>query len=88
MAIGGSVKVDYNVAIPIAIGVLFALVFFGLVLYLINLKYMRMRAEKWLECHTDVLFGTTWGSMTEIEILETLVKNKNLAETMLGNQGW
>ena len=47
------------------------------------MKYTRMAAEKWLEVHQDVLFGTTWGSMTELEILETLVKNKSLAETML-----
>ena len=81
MAIGGSEPINelISLILPIAIGVLFSFLFFGLVLYLINLKYKRMRAEKWLDIHQDVLFGTTWGSMTEIEILETLVKNKSLA---------
>ena len=32
--------------------------------------------------HKDLLFGSTWGSLTEVEILEALVKNKSLADTM------
>ena len=85
MAISGSENVNelVNVLAPILIGVVFSVVFFGLLLYMINLKFTRIRAEKWLEIHQDVLFGTTWGSMTELEILETLVKNKSLTE-MLG----
>ena len=85
MAISGSEDINETVHVirPICFGIIFSIIFFGLLLYLINMKYTRMAAEKWLEVHQDVLFGTTWGSMTELEILETLVKNKSLAETML-----
>ena len=53
MAIGGSEPINelISLILPIAIGVLFSFLFFGLVLYLINLKYKRMRAEKWLDIH-------------------------------------
>ena len=87
MAISGGEPVNQTISIigPILYGGVFSILFFGLLAYLINLKYTRMRAEKWLEVHEDVLFGNTWGSMTELEILETLVKNKNLADEMLVN---
>ena len=55
---------------------------FIVLLYLISLKRKRVRAEEWLETHNDILFGTTWGSMSEIEILESLVKNRGLAQTL------
>ena len=57
---------------------------FLILVYLISLKRKRMRAEEWLDTHNDILFGTTWGSMSEIEILESLVKNRGLA-TALAN---
>ena len=87
MAISGGENVNQTMHVigPILYGAVFSILFFGLLAYLIDLKYTRMRAEKWLEIHDDVLFGNTWGNMTELEILETLVKNKNLADEMLVN---
>ena len=84
MAISGGENLNQTIHVlgPILWGAVFSILFFGLLAYLINMKYTRMRAEKWLEVHDDVLFGTSWGSMTELEILETLVKNKNLADEM------
>lgn len=55
---------------------------FLLLVYLIYLRRNRIKAEEWLELHKDVLFGTAWGKMTEIEILEALVKNKLMAEVL------
>ena len=54
-------------------------VLFLLLVYLIYLRRNRLKAEEWLDVHKDVLFGTNWGKMTEVEILEALVKQKNMA---------
>ena len=53
MAISGSENIDELISVlaPILIGVVFSVVFFGLLLYMINLKFTRIRAEKWLEIH-------------------------------------
>ena len=59
---------------------------FLLLVYLIYLRRNRIKAEEWLEVHKDVLFGSTWGKMTEVEILEALVKNKNMADTLASPQ--
>ena len=61
-------------------------VLFLLLVYLIYLRRNRIKAEEWLEVHKDVLFGSTWGKMTEVEILEALVKNKNMADTLASPQ--
>lgn len=59
---------------------------FLLLVYLIYLRRNRIKAEEWLEVHKDILFGSTWGKMTEVEILEALVKNKNMADTLASPQ--
>ena len=84
VGIGQSRKIDSSTLfkIQITVSIICTVILFCLLLYLIYLKRNRIRAEEWLEVHKDLLFGSTWGSLTEVEILEALVKNKSLADTM------
>ena len=68
--------------VQITISALFTVLLFLVLLYLIYLKRNRVKAEKWLNDNKDLLFSGTWGSMTEVEILEALVKNRGLTETL------
>ena len=85
MSIGGSTDVEEKkiFTLQITLAVVCTIILFLLLLYLIVLKRNRIRAEEWLEYHKDMLFGSTWGNMTEVEILEALVKNKSLADTLV-----
>ena len=86
--IGGSTATDggdeFQIQIIVSIAIITVL--FLLLVYLIYLRRNRIKAEEWLEVHKDVLFGSTWGKMTEVEILEALVKNKNMADTLASPQ--
>ena len=82
VAIGNSDETDKLPWLPLSLCFIPGIGLFLILLYLISLKRKRLRAEEWLETHNDILFGATWGSLSEIEILESLVKNRGLATTM------
>ena len=84
MSIGGSTPADDDaeLRLQIILSVVITTVLFLLLLYLIYLRRNRIKAEEWLDLHKDVLFGSTWGKMTEVEILEALVKNKGMADSL------
>ena len=88
MAIGGGTggSGGDEFELQIVLSVVIITVLFLLLVYLIYLRRNRIKAEEWLEVHKDVLFGSTWGKMTEVEILEALVKNKNMADTLASPQ--
>ena len=88
MIIGGSEKntsgADFKLQIILSIVIITVL--FLLLVYLIFLRRNRIKAEEWLETHKDLLFGNNWGKMTEVEILEALVKSKNMSDTLASPQ--
>ena len=82
MSIGGSAKTRDFPYVMLSLCLIPGIGLFLILMYLISLKRKRLKAEAWLERHDGVLFGSTWGSMTEVEILESLVKNRGLAQTL------
>jgi len=58
-------------------------VLFGLLVYLIYLRRARIKAEEWLELNKNLLFSQNAHLKTEEEILEALVKSKELKDKML-----
>ena len=53
-----------------------------MLVYLIYLRRARIQAEEWLELHKGTLFSQTANLKTEEEILEALVKSKELKDNM------
>ena len=56
-----------------------------MVVYLISLRYSRIKAEEWLEKNKKILFSHAADLKTEDEILEALVNSKELT-TMFQNR--
>ena len=75
-----------NFKLQIILSIVIITVLFLLLVYLIFLRRNRIKAEEWLETHKDLLFGNNWGKMTEVEILEALVKSKNMSDTLASPQ--
>ena len=53
-----------------------------MLVYLIFLRRKRIKAEEWLEQHKNTLFSQSANLKTEEEILEALVKSKDLKEML------
>jgi len=53
-----------------------------MLVYLIVLRRNRIKAEEWLEQHKSTLFSHAANLKTEEEILEALVKSKDLHDLM------
>lgn len=53
-----------------------------MLVYLIYLRRNRIKAEEWLEQHKNTLFSHAANLKTEEEILEALVKSKELQDML------
>ena len=53
-----------------------------MLVYLIYLRRNRIKAEEWLEQHKNTLFSHSANLKTEEEILEALVKSKELQDLL------
>ena len=80
ISLGNSTKNDGKGAlgIQIAISIAIVIVLFIMLVYLIYLRRNRIKAEEWLEQHKNTLFSHAANLKTEEEILEALVKSKEL----------
>ena len=71
-----------SLGVQITISVIMVIVLFLLLVYLIYLRRNRIKAEEWLEQHKNTLFSQTANLKTEEEILEALVKSKELKDLL------
>lgn len=84
LAVGGSTTNDGNgtLGVQIAISIAIVVVLFVMLVYLIYLRRNRIKAEEWLEQHKNTLFSHAANLKTEEEILEALVKSKELQDLL------
>lgn len=84
ISIGGSTDNDGKGAlgVQIAISIAIVIVLFVMLVYLIYLRRNRIKAEEWLEQHKNTLFSHAANLKTEEEILEALVKSKELQDLL------
>jgi len=68
--------------VQIAVSITIVLVLFIMLVYLIVLRRNRIKAEEWLEQHKGTLFSHAANLKTEEEILEALVKSKELKDLL------
>ena len=71
-----------TLGIQIAISIIIVIILFAMLVYLIFLRRKRIKAEEWLEQHKNTLFSQSANLKTEEEILEALVKSKDLKEML------
>ena len=77
-SIGGKGTLGVQIAISVAI----VIVLFVMLVYLIYLRRNRIKAEEWLEQNKATLFSHAANLKSEEEILEALVKSKELQELL------
>lgn len=89
LAIGGSTTNEGNgtLGVQIAISIAIVVVLFVMLVYLIYLRRNRIKAEEWLEQHKNTLFSHAANLKTEEEILEALVKSKELQDLLQNRSG-
>lgn len=80
---GGSGTFGMQIAISICIVILL----FIMLVYLIVLRRARILAEEWLEQHKSMLFSHATNLKTEEEILDALVKSKELQDHLENRNG-
>ena len=68
--------------VQIAVSITIVLILFLMLVYLIVLRRNRIKAEEWLEQHKSTLFSHAANLKTEEEILEALVKSKELKDLL------
>ena len=73
-SIGGKGTLGVQIAISVAI----VIILFVMLVYLIYLRRNRIKAEEWLEQNKATLFSHAANLKSEEEILEALVKSKEL----------
>ena len=80
MAMAGSVDVNSSSSLgfQIAVSITIVVVLFVMLVYLIYLRRNRIKAEEWLEENKHILFSGAKNLKTEEEILEALVKSKEM----------
>ena len=85
--LGDSQKNNENSSLgaEIAISSTIVIALFAMLVYLIYLRRARIQAEEWLELHKNTLFSQT-AMKTEEEILEALVKSKELRDKLENNK--
>ena len=85
---GGVTQTDdeNQMGIQIAISCSIVIILFAMLVYLIFLRRNRIKAEEWLEQHKGTLFSQSANLKTEEEILDALVKSKELKEMLEKNQ--
>ena len=71
-----------TLGVQIAISIIIVIILFVMLVYLIFLRRKRIKAEEWLEQHKNTLFSQSANLKTEEEILEALVKSKDLKEML------
>ena len=76
--LGGRTTMGVQITISVAI----VIILFIMLVYLIWLRRNRIKAEEWLETHKQTLFSHAANLKTEEEILEALVKSKELREIL------
>lgn len=77
---------ENQMGIQIAISCSIVIILFAMLVYLIFLRRNRIKAEEWLEQHKGTLFSQSANLKTEEEILDALVKSKELKEMLEKNQ--
>ena len=77
-ALGGKSALGIQIAISITVVV----ILFIMLIYLIVLRRNRIKAEEWLEQHKSTIFSQAANLKTEEEILEALVKSKELKDLL------
>ena len=77
-SIGGKGTLGVQIAISVAI----VIILFVMLVYLIYLRRNRIKAEEWLEQNKATLFSHAANLKSEEEILEALVKSKELQELL------
>ena len=83
-ALGGATNLDGSgtLGIQISISIAIVVILFVMLVYLIYLRRNRIKAEEWLEQHKNTLFSHSANLKTEEEILEALVKSKELQDLL------
>ena len=83
-ALGGATDMNGKgtLGIQISISIAIVIVLFVMLVYLIYLRRNRIKAEEWLEQHKNTLFSHSANLKTEEEILEALVKSKELQDLL------
>lgn len=84
MAMAGSVDVNSSSSLgfQIAVSITIVVVLFVMLVYLIYLRRNRIKAEEWLEENKHILFSGAKNLKTEEEILEALVKSKEMQDLL------